>query len=83
MLRTRHTDVVGDSSGRSYVTDQGHNVPLLRTRGLVIGVINAGDLNVCFGVLIVGGKRNVSGREFLYNTGLDPHCNPSQFVMGI
>ena len=30
-LRTRHTDVVGDSSGRSYVTEQGHNVPLLRT----------------------------------------------------
>ena len=35
VLRTRHTDVVGDSSGRSYVTEQGHNVPLLRTRGLV------------------------------------------------
>ena len=34
MLRTRHTDVVGDSSGRSYVTEQGHNVPLLRTRAL-------------------------------------------------
>ena len=34
MLRTRHTDVVGDSSGRSYVAEQGHNVPLLRTRGL-------------------------------------------------
>ena len=34
MLRTRHTDVVGDSNGRSYVTEQGHNVPLLRTRGL-------------------------------------------------
>ena len=34
VLRTRHTDVVGDSSGRSYVTEHGHNVPLLRTRGL-------------------------------------------------
>ena len=34
VLRTRHTDVVGDSSGRSYVTEQGHNVPLLRTRAL-------------------------------------------------
>ena len=30
----RHTDLVGDSSGRSYVTEQWHNVPLLRTRGL-------------------------------------------------
>ena len=35
VLRTRHTDVVGDSSGRSYVTEQGHNVPLLRTRALI------------------------------------------------
>ena len=34
VLRTRHADVVGDSSGTSYVTEQGHNVPLLRTRGL-------------------------------------------------
>ena len=34
VLRTRHTDLVGDSSGRSYVTEQGHNVPLLRTRVL-------------------------------------------------
>ena len=34
MLRSRDTDVVGDSSGRSYVTEQGHNVPLLRTSGL-------------------------------------------------
>ena len=34
VLRTRHTDVVGDSSGRSYVTEQGHNVPLLCTHGL-------------------------------------------------
>ena len=34
VLRTRHTDVVVDSSGRSYVTEQGHNVPLLRTRGI-------------------------------------------------
>ena len=34
VLRTRHTDIVGDSSGRSYVTEQGHNVPLLRTREL-------------------------------------------------
>ena len=34
MLRTRHTDVVGDSSGRSYATEEGHNVPLLRTRAL-------------------------------------------------
>ena len=34
VLRTRHTHVVGDSSGRSYVTEQGHNVPLLRTRDI-------------------------------------------------
>ena len=33
-LRTRHTDVVGDSNGRSYVTEQWHNVLLLRTRAL-------------------------------------------------
>ena len=32
VLRTRHTDVVGDSSGRNYVTEQGHNVPVLLTR---------------------------------------------------
>ena len=25
---------MGDSSGRSYVTEQWHNMPLLRTRGL-------------------------------------------------
>ena len=30
VLRTRLTDVVADSSGRSYVTELGHNVPLLR-----------------------------------------------------
>ena len=36
VLRTRHTDVVGDSSGRSYVTEQWHNVPFLRTRVLTI-----------------------------------------------
>ena len=34
VLRTRHTDEVGDSSGKSYVTEQGHNVLLLRTRVL-------------------------------------------------
>ena len=34
VLRTRHTDVVDDSSGRSYVTEQWHIVPVLRTRGL-------------------------------------------------
>ena len=34
VLRTRHTDVVGDSSGRRYVTEQGHNVPLLHIRAL-------------------------------------------------
>ena len=34
VLRTRHTDIVGDSSGRSYVTEQWHNVPLLRTRAV-------------------------------------------------
>ena len=33
-LIRRHSDVVGDNSGRSYVTKQSHNVPLLRTRGL-------------------------------------------------
>ena len=31
VLRTRHTDVVGDSSGRSYVIEQWHNVQFLRT----------------------------------------------------
>ena len=35
----RHSDVVGDSSGRSYVTEQWHNVPLLRTRALE-GMLN-------------------------------------------
>ena len=34
VFRTRHTDAVGDSSGRSYATEQGRNVTLLRTRGL-------------------------------------------------
>ena len=34
VLRTRHTDVVGDSSGRSYDMEQWHNVPLLRIRDL-------------------------------------------------
>ena len=34
VLRTRHTDVVGDSNGRSYATERGHNVPLLRTRAV-------------------------------------------------
>ena len=29
-----HTDIVGDSSGGSYITEQWHNVPLLRIRGL-------------------------------------------------
>ena len=33
-----HTDVVGDSSGRSYITKQWHNVPLLRTHGIVVSV---------------------------------------------
>ena len=28
VLRTRHTDAVGDSSGRSYVTEHGQSVPL-------------------------------------------------------
>ena len=34
VLRTRYTDVVGDCGGRSYITEQGHNVPLLHTCGL-------------------------------------------------
>ena len=34
VLRTRHTDVVDRSSGRSYITEQWHNVPLLHTRDL-------------------------------------------------
>ena len=38
VLRTCHTDVVGDSSGRSYVTEQGHDVPLLRTRALEVAM---------------------------------------------
>ena len=37
VLRTRNSDVVDSSSGRSYVTEQGHNVPLLRTRALEPG----------------------------------------------
>ena len=41
VLRTRHIDVVGDSSGRSYVTEQGHNVPLLRTRA--VGSLTFGE----------------------------------------
>ena len=68
VLITRHTDVVGDNSGRSYVTEQGYNVPLLRTRVLVTGAENAGDLNVCCGVLIVMGKRYVWRHEFLCKT---------------
>ena len=40
VLRTRHTDAVDSSSGRSYVTEQGHNVPLLRTRDLKRSQIN-------------------------------------------
>ena len=35
VLRTRHTDIVGDSSGRSYVTEQWHDVPLLCTHVLI------------------------------------------------
>ena len=34
VLRTRHTGVVDSSRGRSYVTEQWHNVPLLRTRAI-------------------------------------------------
>ena len=34
VLRTPKSDVVDGSSGRRYVTDQCHNVPLLRGRGL-------------------------------------------------
>ena len=34
VLRTHKSDVVDESSGRRYVTDQWHNVPLLRARGL-------------------------------------------------
>ena len=34
LLRTRNSDVRDSSSGRSYVTQQWHNVPLLRTRAL-------------------------------------------------
>ena len=33
-LTRRHTDVMDSSSGRSYITEQWHKVPLLRTRGL-------------------------------------------------
>ena len=39
VLRTRTSDViltVDGSSGRSYVTEQWHNVPVLRTRGLTV-----------------------------------------------
>ena len=41
VLRTRHTDVVDRSSGRSYITEQWHNVPLLRTRDLDHGMKNS------------------------------------------
>ena len=34
VLRTHKSDAAHGSSGRRYVTDQWHNVPLLRTRGL-------------------------------------------------
>ena len=34
VLRTHKSDAVDGSSGRRYVTDQWHNVPLLRARGL-------------------------------------------------
>ena len=34
VLRTHKSDAVDGSSGRRYVTDQSHNVPLLRARGL-------------------------------------------------
>ena len=34
VLRTHKSDIVDGSSGRRYVTDQWHNVPLLRARGL-------------------------------------------------
>ena len=46
MLRTRHNDVVGDSSERSYVTEQGHNVPLLRTRGIEYIIMSLGRVNI-------------------------------------
>ena len=46
VLRTRHTDVVGDSSGRSYVTDQWHNVPLLRTHDINPPLSTAGNINL-------------------------------------
>ena len=46
----RHTDAVGDSSGRSYVTEHGHNVPLLRTRGL--HTIHRSRSNSISGVLL-------------------------------
>ena len=50
VLRTRHTDVVCDSSGRSYVTEQGHNVPLLHTRGLDPSSVPSGAPCSSFGV---------------------------------
>ena len=40
VLRSRHTDVVGKSSGRSYVTEQGHNVPPFRTRALTLPLLH-------------------------------------------
>ena len=39
-LIRRHIDVVDSSSGRSYVTEQWYNVPLLRTRALSYETFN-------------------------------------------
>ena len=55
VLRTRHTDVVGDSSGRSYVTEQGHNVPLLRTRELNVHwnhTVYVSELLTCHSIFV-------------------------------
>ena len=83
VLRTLHTDVVDSSSGRSYVTEQWHNVPLLRTRALVTGAANAGDLNVCCGVLVVAGNCTFSDvSSYAKPNRLDPHYKLSEFVIG-
>ena len=42
VLRTHKSDAVDGSSGRRYVTDQWHNVPLLRARGLGASKITHG-----------------------------------------
>ena len=79
VLRTHHTDVVGDSSGRSYVTEQGHNVPLLRTRGLSYQKMFSYLLRYDFQICIVSSScvvrlRVLKGRCFIVYCKLKCHA---------